>query len=825
MAKDRLSDRLAVILHADVAGSTELVHQDKQLAHERIRDSFQRFSKTIEKYRGQVLELRGDALLASFERGSDAVTAALAFQTDHSDQISRLQDDLRPLIRVGISIGEVVIADNTVTGTGVVQAQRVEQLADPGGVCITAPIYESLSKRMPFKFVSLGEKELKGFDHALHVYRIELPPGESIPASTETVKQNAQPGNRGLMVAIAAVILVIVGGTAFWFKSTSPIEEPASIERMAFPLPDKPSIAVLPFTNMSDDAQQEYFVDGMTEDLITDLSKLPELFVVARNSVFTYKGRAVKVREVAEELGVRYVLEGSVRRSGDQVRINAQLIDATTAGHLWADRYDGSMADVFALTDTVTQQIVSALQLELTPIEATVKSKIVNPAAYDSFLKGWALYQRHSMRDLIDAVPYLQQAVQIDENYAQAHAALAAVYWEISQNDWAGDLGMSRADVLFNVKAHLDNAMKEPSTLAHWVASNMLITEGKYEAAVAEAKQIVSLDSNNAEGYAILAKAIELTGRSDESSRLIEKANRLNPYASPLYAASKRGDLQDVKRLITEGANVNITDYFGKSPLHFAAKNGHVEITALIVNAGADIEAKAQGYPDNRVFDATPLIVAAQQGHSKVAEVLINAGADINAETRDSGGTWSTIHHAAFDGHTEVVRLLVAAGDDIEEKGGSRLETPLFLAAMKGHAQTAELLISKGANINSRNFIGTTPLHQAAIAGNAELVQLLLENGADIGARTKSGDFPGETPLHTAALAGHKDIADLLLTYGADVNATDQYDYTPLRRAVAAGNLAMVKLLIDKGGNIATSDANGITLLHIIHPPGLCAGW
>ena len=328
MAKDRLSDTLAVILHADVEGSTELIHQDKQLAHERIRDSFQRFSNTIEKYHGQVLELRGDALLASFERSSDAVAAALAFQADHTYQNSRLQDDIRPVIRVGISMGEVVIADNTVTGTGVVQAQRVEQLAGPGGICITAVIHDSLSKRMPFEFVSLGEKELKGFDHAVHVYRVELASGESVPAPIEAGNQNAPPENRRLIAAFVAVILVVVGGTAFWFKSQEPKVDAASIERMAFPLPDKPSIAVLPFTNMSGVAEQEYFADGITENLITDLSKISGIFVIALNSSFSYKGQQVKVRQVAEDLGVRYVMEGSVQRAGDQVRINVQLIDA-----------------------------------------------------------------------------------------------------------------------------------------------------------------------------------------------------------------------------------------------------------------------------------------------------------------------------------------------------------------------------------------------------------------------------------------------------------------------------------------------------------------
>ena len=318
MAESRRSSKLAVILHADIADSTALVLHDKQLAHERIQDTFQRFSETIEKYQGHVLEIRGDALLANFERASDAVSAALSFQVDHTYHLSRIKDNLRPTIRVGIAMGEVVIADTTVTGAGVVQAQRIEQLADSGGVCITAAIHEALSRSMPFDHENLGEKALKGFDYPVRVYRVELRSGKSIPPPQEKSEYKASPKTTKLIVAIFVIVMVSAGGAAYWFRAQvsqeelvaeNPVDEesvplePALVERMAFPLPDKPSIAVLPFTNMSDDLQQEYFSDGMTEDLITDLSKVPGLFVIARNTVFTYKGRAVKVNQVAEELG------------------------------------------------------------------------------------------------------------------------------------------------------------------------------------------------------------------------------------------------------------------------------------------------------------------------------------------------------------------------------------------------------------------------------------------------------------------------------------------------------------------------------------------
>ena len=314
MAKERLAGTLAVILHADIAGSTALVQEDKELAHERIQDTFRRFRLTIEKYQGHVLELRGDALLAEFKRASDAVSAALSFQIDHVYYNDQLEDDLRPGVRVGIAMGEVIIADNTVTGAGVVQAQRVEQLANTGGVCITTAIHEALSRRMPINLEDLGEQVLKGFDHPIGVYRVESIPGESLPPPAGTPQDSLLPKSKRLVVAFVTITLIVAGGVAYWFQSRVPHMETASIERMASPLPDKPSIAVLPFNNLSDDSQQEYFVDGLTEDLITDLSQVSGLFVIARNSVFTYKGRAVKVQDVAEDLGVNHALAGSVRR-------------------------------------------------------------------------------------------------------------------------------------------------------------------------------------------------------------------------------------------------------------------------------------------------------------------------------------------------------------------------------------------------------------------------------------------------------------------------------------------------------------------------------
>jgi adenylate cyclase len=538
MAKDRLLGKLAVILHADVADSTRLVQQDEQLAHERIQDAFRRFSENIEKYMGSVLELRGDALLAEFERPSDAVTAALSFQADQAYHNSRTKDGARPTVRVGIAMGEVIVADNTVTGAGVVLAQRIEQLADPGGLCITEALHEAIPKRMPFDLENLGEQVLKGFDDPVRVYRAELSAGHSIPAPQQTSQGKLSPKKPKLMVLIIVVAIVVIGGFAYWFDPQVPQEEPASVERMAFPLPDKPSIAVLPFANLSDDAEQEYFADGMTEDLITDISKVPGLFVIARNSVFTYKGKSVKIRQVAEELGVRYVMEGSVRRVGNQVRINAQLIDATTGGHVWAERYDGALDDVFSMQDKITQSIVASLSVTLVGTEQSkqVQGETNNPEAYDVFLRGWESYRRDTPEDFAKAVTYFEQAIGLDPDYTQANSALAAVYWNSAWRHWVESFGLSTAQLNEQARIHLRQAMQSPSALTHQIASERAAYfDRKPDKALAEAKIAIAMDANDPAGHLAMANALLKANRPKEAVASMKLAMRLDPHYPSSY--------------------------------------------------------------------------------------------------------------------------------------------------------------------------------------------------------------------------------------------------------------------------------------------------
>jgi TolB-like protein/predicted Zn-dependent protease len=306
-------------------------------------------------------------------------------------------------------------------------------------------------------------------------------------------------------------------------------------DKPQLPLPDNPSIAVLPFVNMSGDPEQEYFADGMTDDLITDFSKISGLFVIARNSAFTYKGKPVKIKRVSRELGVRYVLEGSVRKVGDRVRINAQLIDATTGGHLWAERYDGNLGDVFALQDKVTRKIVAALAVKLTTGEQQLVARrdTDNVKAYDEFLRGREHYRRYTSNDVAKAVTYFKKAITLDPNYTRAHAWLATAYWASFVRRWAPDLGWS--DVGSLAKKHLEIAMENPIPEVHRTASWMQTYQRQYEEAIAEAERAMALNPNDADNHYALARVLIWAGRSREAIDLYKRAMRLDPYYPAQY--------------------------------------------------------------------------------------------------------------------------------------------------------------------------------------------------------------------------------------------------------------------------------------------------
>ena len=537
MVKDSLSGRLAVILHADVVGSTRLVQRDEQRAHQRIQESFHRFRDTIETYHGYVRELRGDALLAEFERASDAVSAAFAFQSEQAEYNAQLEDEIRPQVRIGIALGEVVVADNTVTGAGVVLAQRLEQLAEPGGLNITPAIHEALPQRLPFTLENLGHHDLKGFDDPIDIYRVALRAGAAIPTPDSEPWTIEHETRRNFKVAVGAVVFAVIAIVVWGYIVWKPTAEKTDTVSAAMPASEMPSIAVLPFDNMSGDQEQEYFADGITEDLTTDLSKISGLFVVARNSAFIYKGRSVNVRTVAEELGVRYVLEGSVRRAANQIRINAQLIDALSGGHIWADRFDGTLADVFTLQDEVNRSIVTALKVSLTTAEKQrfdlVETRV--PEAYDVLLQGLERYNEFNREAVVEARELFKHAAELDPNYARAYANIALTHANEVAFFWTRNREESiRKGLEFANRAlQIDNSIPQ----IYLTRAILYLSQRQHAAALEAAKRTTEVHPGYADGHVSLAFVSSYSGEYELALEALQRARQINPQSTGVYLA------------------------------------------------------------------------------------------------------------------------------------------------------------------------------------------------------------------------------------------------------------------------------------------------
>ena len=500
MDKDHLSRKLAVILHADVVGSTALVLKNEIVAHERIRETFLKLSDTIEEHNGIAREVRGDALVAEFDRASDAVAAAIAFQSFNQEVTTSIEDDIRPLLRIGISLGEVVIADDTVTGAGVIIAQRLEQMAETGGIVVQGSVAETVPDRLPFDFQSLGEYKLKGFEQPVRAFTVRSHLGDESSSSASKVPVSAD-------------------------------------ERMEVNPHKKPAIAVLPFVNMSNDPEQEYFGDGIAEEIITQLSKLSALVVIARTSTFIYKGKSVDIRQIGKELEVSHILEGSVRKSGNRIRVTAQLIDSSTGQHMWADRYDRELVDIFEVQDEIMREIVSALDVEILAGEQSRfwSDGTSNLQAWEYYRQARDLFSQYRSEHHPEVIRLLKKALEFDSEYSATWHLLAACYFHIEDDIRYSDAERREAKKLS--REYLEKSIEcDPTNPDAWSVRAMhYLTDGEFDKAVADTNKAAAMAPNHAIVIASSAAVLTKCGLPELGLQRIRKAMRLCPVFPPWF--------------------------------------------------------------------------------------------------------------------------------------------------------------------------------------------------------------------------------------------------------------------------------------------------
>ena len=491
---ERLPRKLAVILYADVADYSRLTGEDEDATHRRLSEYLDLVSNSISKHQGKVIHYAGDAVLADFSTVTNALECATSIQNNLSNRNQELSDERKIQFRIGINLGEVIVDRDDIYGNDVNVAARLESLADPGGVCISDAVRTAIGNKLPLAYEFMGEQSVKNIKDPIRAYQVRLQPKEPLPAAVSDFQE--------------------------------------------FDLPDKPSIAVLPFSNMSGDPEQEYFSDGITEDIITALSKIKNLLVIARNSTFTYKGKSVDVRQVSREQGVRYVLEGSVRKAGNHIRVTAQLIDAMTGHHIWAERYDRELNDIFAVQDDIVREIVVALDVELNEGEQARiwSSGTANVKAWECVRLGSynAVYSVNPEVKL-QAKALLEKALELDPSYAIAWVMLGWIYQQyVDVASLARDCNSPETALASMLDCAHKALAADPSCADAYGLLAMYHLEIKaFDQAKDMAEKAISLAPNNAHNLGEVSMVLNKTGNPQRALELQKRAMRACPMYRP----------------------------------------------------------------------------------------------------------------------------------------------------------------------------------------------------------------------------------------------------------------------------------------------------
>jgi adenylate cyclase len=532
--------KLAAILSADVVGYSRLMAEDEAATIRTLSDYREEIAMRVRQHRGRVVDTPGDNLLAEFPTAFDAVRCAVEIQGVLRALNASLPDERRMDFRIGVHMGDVSVEGEKIYGDGVNIAARLEALAEAGGVCISATVHEQVRNKLDVGFTDLGDQTVKNIPDHVHVYRVQPRSQPQAPGRASAPPDKRPRRLRTALIATSAVILLL--GLGLWASWPRPLGLVMDLVGVSGPpvnpaLPDKPSIVVLPFVNMSGDPEQEYFSDGITEELINDLAGVPELFVISRNSAFTYKGQPVKVRDVGRDLGVRYVLEGTVRKVEGRVRITAQLIDATSGFHLWSESYDRELSDILALQAEISQQILVAFKVEMrdAAAERVVRRSSRDLKAQDTVWRGIAHLGPGTREDVLEARYLFERAIEQDPDFGVAYGFAASTYFVEYINGWNLDPALlDRAVELAERALALD-----PSTVpAHVILSFINLRQGRLAEALVAAERAVEFAPNVEFPHMALGAVLAGQGRFVAAMQSVARAMRLNPKADPGVLAS-----------------------------------------------------------------------------------------------------------------------------------------------------------------------------------------------------------------------------------------------------------------------------------------------
>jgi adenylate cyclase len=518
---------LAAILSADVSGYSRLMREDEEATVGMLAACRELIARQVAAHGGRVADTAGDSALATFSSVVEALRCAVEIQRELGERNAALPNDRRMEFRLGVHLGDILSGEDAVYGDGVNVAARLEALADPGGICISGDVYSQVRHRLALDYDFLGRRRVKNIPEPIPVYRV-----------SHGAPRHRRPGwaRLGRHAAVVAVIITGLMGLALVIGLLRP---PAALRESGLEpvaAPAGPSIVVLPFRNLSPEPEQDYFSDGITADLTAELSNLSGLLVIARTTAFAYRTADVSPREIGRELGVRYLLQGTVRRAGRQLRITAELVETESGRQIWGGRYDGTLEDVFALQDAVTERIVGALQVTVTEAEQArlARRYTVHLEAYDHFLQGQWHFQEFTAEGNARARAHYERALELDPGFARALAALALTHAWDSRWGWSADrsASLSMARELADRALVLDDSLPQ----VRWVQGYVLLHVGEFEQALAQARYATALDPNFAEGYGLVALILVAMGEPQQALEHMERAVRLNPHYSALYA-------------------------------------------------------------------------------------------------------------------------------------------------------------------------------------------------------------------------------------------------------------------------------------------------